>query len=111
MGKLKMNFSFFVIKTLKKYKIYQVIYLKLKINERVIKVADYIITSNKTVREISKVFHVSKSTIHKDLHERLKKIDMDRFKKVDKILKYHISIRHINGGNATKRKYSTHNYK
>ena len=83
--------------------------MNLRINERVIKVSDYIISSNKTVREISKVFHVSKSTIHKDLHERLKSIDMDRFNKVDKILKYHLSIRHINGGNATKRKYLSHN--
>ena len=83
-----------------------------KINERVINVSDYLIKTNKTVREISKVFHVSKSTIHKDLHERLKYIDLNRFKKVDRILKYHISIRHINGGNATKRKYLlTNTYK
>ena len=83
-----------------------------KINERVINVSDYLINTNKTVREISKVFHVSKSTIHKDLHERLKDIDLNRFKEVDRILKYHISIRHINGGNATKRKYLlTNKYK
>ena len=80
-----------------------------KIIERVMNVSNYIINSNKTVREISKVFHVSKSTIHKDLHERLKYIDLDRFKEVDRILKYHISIRHINGGNATKRKYLLYN--
>ena len=81
------------------------IYLNLKIIERVNNVSDYILESNKTVREISKVFHVSKSTIHKDLHERLKEIDKDKFNKVDKILKYHISIRHIRGGESTRKKY------
>lgn len=79
--------------------------MNLKINERVNNVSDYIIDTNKTIREISKVFHVSKSTIHKDLHERLKKINIEKFKKVDKILKYHISIRHIKGGLTTKNKY------
>ena len=79
--------------------------MNLKINERVNNVSDYIIDTNKTIREISKVFHVSKSTIHKDLHERLKKINIEKFKKVDKILKYHISIRHIKGGQTTKNKY------
>ena len=75
-----------------------------KIKDRVSNVSNYIIKTNKTVREISKVFHVSKSTIHKDLHERLKLIDIDKFIKVDKILKYHISIRHIRGGNKTRDK-------
>ena len=81
------------------------IILNLRVTERVNEVADYIIKSNKTVREISKVFHVSKSTIHKDLHERLVLINKEKFKKVDKILKYHISIRHIKGGETTRKKY------
>ena len=59
----------------------------------------------KTVREIAQIFKVSKSTVHKDLHERLIKIDKDLSEKVDKILKYHIDIRHIRGGESTKRKY------
>ena len=84
--------------------------MNFKISERVNKVADYIIKSNKTVREISKVFNVSKSTIHKDLRDRLKKIDKDKFEKVDRILKYHISIRHLNGGESTRKKYqNVHN--
>lgn len=99
------NNSFFVIKNNINYKLYQVITLNFKISERVNKVADYIIKSNKTVREISKVFNVSKSTIHKDLRDRLKKIDKDKFEKVDRILKYHISIRHLNGGESTRKKY------
>ncbi len=76
-----------------------------KIIERVNNVSNYLLDSNKTVREISKVFHVSKSTIHKDLHERLKEIDKEKFYAVDKILKYHISIRHIRGGESTRKKY------
>ena len=85
--------------------------MNLKISERVNKVADYIIESNKTVREISKVFHVSKSTIHKDLHDRLKIVNKEKYKEVDKILKYHISIRHIKGGETTRKKYiNTHKY-
>ena len=76
-----------------------------KIEQRVIEEANYIIETKETVREISKKFKVSKSTVHKDLHERLKKIDKIMSKKVDEILKYHINIRHIRGGESTKRKY------
>lgn len=76
-----------------------------KINDRVILLADYILETNKTIREISKIFNISKSTVHKDLHERLKKIDKLKYNNVDKILKYHMSIRHINGGEVTRKKY------
>ena len=76
-----------------------------RIEKRVIEEANYIINTKETVREISKKFKVSKSTVHKDLHERLKKIDKKMSKKVDEIMKYHINIRHIRGGESTKRKY------
>jgi putative DeoR family transcriptional regulator (stage III sporulation protein D) len=76
-----------------------------KIEKRVLEEANYIIETKETVRELSKKFKVSKSTVHKDLHERLKKIDQILSKKVDEILKYHINIRHIRGGESTKRKY------
>ena len=76
-----------------------------KIYKRVISEANLIIDTNKTIRDISKIMKVSKSTVHKDLHERLLKIDEDLYKKVNEILKYHIKIRHINGGMATKIKY------
>ena len=72
---------------------------------RVINEGKYIIETKDTVREIAKVFNVSKSTVHKDLHERLKFIDKDLYDKVDQILKYHIDIRHIRGGESTKNKY------
>lgn len=76
-----------------------------KIHKRVIDEANYIIESEKTVREIAEVFNVSKSTVHKDLHERLITIDEELFARVDNILKYHTSLRHIRGGESTRKKY------
>ena len=73
--------------------------------KRVLEESKYIIKTNRTVREIAKVFNVSKSTVHKDLHERLNDIDYDSFLEVEKILKYHTDVRHIRGGESTKRKY------
>ena len=66
---------------------------------------NYMIDSEKTIRQIAKKFNVSKSTVHKDLHERLKDIDYEKFKKIDEILNYHKEIRHIRGGESTKLRY------
>ena len=73
--------------------------------DRVLKETELILDTKKTIREIAKIFNVSKSTVHKDLHERLLYIDNKKYKKVDDILKYHIDIRHIRGGESTKNKY------
>ena len=73
--------------------------------KRVIDEANYILDTKETIREIAKVFNVSKSTVHKDLHERLIDINYKLYEKVDSILKYHIDIRHIRGGQSTKKKY------
>ena len=73
--------------------------------KRVLNEANYIIDTRKTVREIAKVFNVSKSTVHKDLHERLFDINNKLYLEVEKILKYHMDIRHIRGGQSTKEKY------
>lgn len=73
--------------------------------KRVIEEANYIIQTGKTVRELASIFNVSKSTVHKDLHERLLEIDKDKYIEVDNILKYHIDIRHLRGGESTRRKY------
>lgn len=75
------------------------------ISVRVINEADYIIETGKTVRELANIFKVSKSTVHKDLHDRLHKIDKKKYEEVDKILKYHIDVRHLRGGESTKKKY------
>lgn len=76
--------------------------------QRVKEEALYIIDTEKTIREIAKIFKVSKSTVHKDLHERLIKIDEILFNKVKNILEYHTNIRHIRGGLSTKNKYLEH---
>ena len=75
------------------------------IMNRVINEANYILKTENTIREVAKIFKVSKSTVHKDLHERLKKIDIILYQKVDNIMKYHIDIRHLRGGESTKKKY------
>ena len=73
--------------------------------KRVKKEANYMLETNQTVREVASIFHVSKSTVHKDLHERLKEIDETLFQKIDDVLKEHTNIRHIKGGESTKQKY------
>ena len=75
------------------------------ISNRVLEEANYIIKTRKTVREIAKVFKMSKSTIHKDLHERLREVNIDLYNEVSEILKYHTDIRHIRGGESTRLKY------
>lgn len=76
-----------------------------KIYKRIKNEVEYILNYDLTLREISKKINVSKSTVHKDLHERLYNINKEEYIKVDKILKKHLEIRHIKGGNATKEKY------
>ena len=76
-----------------------------KIYKRIIKESKLLINNNLTIRQIAKKVKVSKSTVHKDLHERLEYIDKRIFENVQNILRKHIEIRHINGGNATKIKY------
>ena len=75
------------------------------IMKRVLEEANYMLETKQTIREIAHVFNVSKSTVHKDLHERLIDIDYTLYEKIDNILKYHIDIRHIRGGEYTKNKY------
>ena len=75
------------------------------ITKRVLEEAYYMIKTNETIREIASVFNVSKSTVHKDLHERLQNINSDLYLKIDSILKYHMDIRHIRVGESTKKKY------
>lgn len=79
--------------------------MKSKIEKRILEEANYMIKTNKTIREVAKIFNVSKSTVHKDLKEKLKKIDLNTYKKVEKIINHHIKIRHIKGGEATRKKY------
>ncbi len=75
------------------------------IKERTLKIGEYIVETRNTVRTIAREFGVSKSTVHKDLTERLPEINPDLANRVKEILEYHKSIRHLRGGEATKEKY------
>lgn len=79
---------------------------KKTIEERAIGLARYIIDSKDTVRGTAKKFGISKSTVHKDVSERLKKINPSLAKEVRVILDENKAERHIRGGMATKLKYS-----
>ena len=76
------------------------------IEERAIELAQYIIDSKDTVRGAAKKFGVSKSTVHKDLSERILKINPALALEVREILDENKAERHIRGGMATKMKYS-----
>lgn len=73
--------------------------------DRIIKESKYIIDNKCTIRDLAKIFEVSKSTVHKDISYRLLEVDEKLYKEVKEILKYHIDIRHIRAGESTKRKY------
>ena len=73
-----------------------------QIIKRVINVANHIIATEDTIRETAKKFKISKSTIHKDLQERLTKIDIKKYNIIKKILNEHLETRHIKGGESTR---------
>ena len=68
--------------------------------------AEYILETGATVRDCADHFGTSKSTVHKDVSERLQEIDFELFCKVREVLDKNLRERHIRGGNATKRKYA-----
>ena len=65
----------------------------------------YIIDTGATVRATAKIFKISKSTVHKDVTERLLHINRELYKQVNAVLQKNKSERHIRGGLATRRKY------
>ena len=79
--------------------------MKSYIEERAVEVANFIINSNSTVRETAKKFGISKSTVHKDITDRVEKIDPELARSVRKILEINKAERHIRGGLATRVKY------
>ena len=72
---------------------------------RVVSEANYMLQTKDTIRNIASKYNVSKSTVHKDLSERLKKIDTNLSKSIEDIMQEHIESRHIRGGETTKLKY------
>jgi putative DeoR family transcriptional regulator (stage III sporulation protein D) len=77
------------------------------IEDRARKCAEYIVSTGCTVRACSAHFCISKSTVHKDVTERLQYFDVELFEDVRRVLDTNLSERHIRGGNATKQKYLT----
>lgn len=75
------------------------------VEERAIELGEYIIEHKSTVRATAKEFGVSKSTVHMDVSERLKKLNPQLYSEVKVILENNKAERHIRGGLATKRKY------
>lgn len=75
------------------------------IEERAIGIANYIIDHNVTVRQTAKAFGISKSTVHKDVTERLVQVNPSLAKQARKVLDINKSERHIRGGLATREKY------
>lgn len=75
------------------------------IEERAVEIADYIIENNATVRQTAKQFRISKSTVHKDVTERLIQINPALAGEARKVLDVNKSERHIRGGMATREKY------
>lgn len=75
------------------------------IEERAVELANYIIENNATVRSTAKVFALSKSSVHKDVTERLCKINPALAAKTKLVLEHNKAERHIRGGMATKHKY------
>ena len=75
------------------------------IAERAICLATYILDTGATVRAAAKRHNVSKSTVHKDVTERLLSVDPALAEKVKKILDFNLGERHVRGGLATKQKY------
>ena len=76
------------------------------IEERAISIANYIIDSNATVLQTAKAFGVSKSTVHKDVTDRLVQINPTLANQARQVLDVNKSERHIRGGMATKEKYA-----
>lgn len=75
------------------------------IYDRVVEIARYVAATKATVRAAADHFDVSKSTVHKDLTDRLKVVNAGLYEEVADVLKFNKATRHLRGGDATRRKY------
>ena len=81
--------------------------MKREVQTRVTEAARYILKTGATVRACAEVFGVSKTTIHKDMRERLPELSPSMARRVDAVLRKNRDERHIRGGQATREKYRT----
>lgn len=79
------------------------------IRKRAVTVAQHILQTADTVRQTAEIFGISKSTVHKDVSERLPRIDKELADQVKTILDKNKAERHLRGGEATRRKYASLN--
>jgi putative DeoR family transcriptional regulator, stage III sporulation protein D len=77
------------------------------IEQRVLEISNYILETGATVRQVAKIFGVSKSTVHKDVTERLPYINRYIAREIKMILEKNKAERHLRGGEATRQKYRT----
>ena len=75
------------------------------VDSRVLYEAKLMLEGKRTVREVAKMIGYSKSTVHNDVSIRLKNIDYELYLEIKELLEYNKKIRHIRGGEATKKKY------
>jgi putative DeoR family transcriptional regulator (stage III sporulation protein D) len=75
------------------------------IQKRVLEICAYMLETQATVRQAASAFQVSKSTVHKDMTERLSSLDKSLARRVRAILEHNKSERHLRGGEATRKKY------
>ncbi|XZM33927.1 sporulation transcriptional regulator SpoIIID [Clostridium perfringens] len=81
--------------------------MKKYIEDRVLSVADYIIENKATIRETARVFGVSKSTVHKDITERIFELNPKKTSEVEKVILFNKNQRHLRRGEATKKKWQS----
>ncbi len=79
--------------------------MKGNVEERAVRLGEYIIEKKTTVRDSAKAFGISKSTVHKDLTARLPRLNPGLYKEVRAVLDINKEERHIRGGEATRQKY------
>ena len=75
------------------------------VEDRAVELGEYIVENKATVRSAARKFGVSKSTVHKDVSERLRRCNLSLYREVQKVLDHNKAERHIRGGLATKEKY------
>ncbi len=79
--------------------------MKGAVEERAIELGEYILENKTTVRAAAKKFHISKSTVHKDVSDRLQTVNPQLYGEVRRVLEINKAQRHIRGGIATREKY------
>ena len=79
--------------------------MRQEIQARCVALARYIIRTGATVRQAAEQFRMSKSSVHKDMHERLHQIHPGLYAEVREVLDYHHAVRHLRGGEATRERW------